>query len=308
VRQIPFQTVDVFTESPFTGNPLAVITDARSLTSEEMQQIAREFNYSETTFVLPPEDPEHTARVRIFDPANELPFAGHPNVGTGFVIARAGEVLGKPVNQNELTFEEITGLVKLTPVMVDGEIRGTRFRVPGAFESLETIDPEHVAACIGLTVASIVTTDHSPLRASVGLPFAFAELDSLESLAAASPDTSGFNRANHTYPSDIDMFALFVYVRTSSEPLTLRARMFAPLSNVPEDPATGSASAAIGALLVSLESTADVNRSIVIDQGVEMGRASRINIEVMKSAGAITNVFVSGNCAFVSHGVLILKD
>ena len=306
MRQIPFQTVDVFTDSPFAGNPLAVITDARLLTSAEMQQIAREFKYSESTFILPPEDPDHTARVRIFDPANELPFAGHPNVGTGFVIVRVGEVLGKPVPQDELTFEEIIGLVRLTPVLVNDEIRGSRFRVPGAFELLEEISPKHIAECIGLDVESIVTTGHKPLRATVGLPSAFAELDSLESLALASPDTARFAEANRTYPSDIDMFALFAYVKTSIEPLTLRARMFAPLSNIPEDPATGSASAAVGALQVSLESGDDVRKSIVVHQGVEMGRASRINIEIVNLAGAINDVFVSGNCAFVSLGVLTL--
>ena len=307
MREIPFVTVDVFTNSAFTGNPLAVITDGRSLSSGEMQQIAREFNFSETTFVLPPKDPSNTAHVRIFDPANELPFAGHPNVGTGYVVAQARELFGKPVG-DALRFEEVVGIVPLTAIRENNELRGIRFRVPGSLEILESITVEHVAACIGLDINSIVTANHEPLRASVGLPFAFAEVDSLESLAIATPDTGAFAKANRAYPSDIDMFALFIYVRTSADPLTLQARMFAPLSNIPEDPATGSASAALGALLVSLEDAPDVERPIVINQGVEMGRPSRIQLEVAKRSGIVTDVFVSGNCALVTRGTLSLQD
>ena len=147
--QVSFVTVDVFTDRPFGGNPLAVILDARGLSDEQMQAIAREFNYSEQTFVLPPEDLAHTASVRIFTPVAELPFAGHPNVGTAFALARAGSVLGRPVGAT-MVFDEIAGPVRAEVVRDGGTVTGARIAAPQPLEIGSEVPVAPLAACTGL--------------------------------------------------------------------------------------------------------------------------------------------------------------
>ena len=174
-----FVTVDVFADRPFGGNPLAVVLDAEGLNSEAMQTIAREFNYSETTFVLPPGDPAHTARVRIFTPGRELPFAGHPNVGTAYVLAREGSLFGKALG-DRLLFEEAAGLVPVD-IWRDGTaVTGSRLTAPVALTTGAEIDPARAAAAIGLAVADIDTSAHPPLVASVGTAFPLIAVTALE--------------------------------------------------------------------------------------------------------------------------------
>lgn len=305
MTEVAYETFDVFTTTRFGGNPLAVVADARGLDDETMQRIATEFNYSESTFVLPPEDPANTARVRIFTPASELPFAGHPNVGTAFALARLGEVFGRPVG-DAMRFEERAGLVEVEVLREAGDVAGAKIRAPQDPELGPAIDVATIVACASLSPDDVVMTNHEPQKASVGIPFAFAELASLEALARAKPNPVAFDAADDAYPHVDDAFALFMYVRTGDDPMRVRARMFAPLSGIPEDPATGSASAALGALLGSLLATEDGTFGLVVEQGVEMGRPSRIEVSAIIAAGTVAGVTIAGPCVPVMRGVLDL--
>src|SRR6476659_834124 len=178
--KVPFQTVDVFTDQKFGGNPLAVIPDAQGLSSEQMQSIAAEFNLAETTFVLPPKDPKNTAHVRIFTPKAEMPFAGHPSVGTAVVLARMGR------SGERFVFEEKAGLVPLDLTRENGTVVAARLAAPRPLTLGETVSPEIVAQAAGLKASDIIG---EPMIASTGNNFLFAELRSRETLKAASHNT-----------------------------------------------------------------------------------------------------------------------
>ncbi|CCM76333.1 PhzF family phenazine biosynthesis protein [Rhizobium mesoamericanum] len=301
MKTVAFTTVDVFSSTRFEGNPLAVITDARGLTDADMQNIAAEFGYSEVTFVLPPEDPANTARVRIFTPTTEVPFAGHPNVGTAYVLGRQGQVFGQPVSDS-LRFEEKAGLVEVNLKRDGDEVQSASIRAPKPLTIGNAITKETIARCVAIEPDDIRVANHQPVVASVGLSFVFAELANLAALGRVRPNLAYFQDAAALTAEGKNDFSLFVYVRSKEEPWTIRARMFAPLDNVPEDPATGSASAALGAYLVSLAPDADMNVSLMIEQGVEMGRRSIIHIHVVKRDGTVTDVTISGGCAPVMRG------
>lgn len=300
---LSYITVDVFTSTRFEGNPLAVITDARGLDDEAMQRIATEFNYSEVTFVLPPENPENTARVRIFTPTMEVPFAGHPNVGTAYVLGQQEEIFGRPIG-DRLRFEEKAGLVEVALKRTDGHVTAAAIRAPEPLSIIRSISEAVIARCASIATSAVKTSTHAPVFVSVGLAFAVAELDGLEALAAARPNLAQFQEAIGSHPTGNHDLSLFLYVRSPEQPWHIRARMFAPLDNVMEDPATGSASAALGAYLVSLLPDADTKIGITIEQGVEMGRRSIIELEVVKSNGTVTDVLISGSCVPVMRGTL----
>ncbi len=292
-----FVTVDVFTDQRFGGNPLAVFPDARGLTDGQMQAIAAEFNLSETTFVLPPEDPAHSARVRIFTPRRELPFAGHPNVGTGYVLAaRRGD------GQKRLVFEEVAGIVNVA-VQHDAvhAVCGAAIAAPQSLRVGVNVPVETVAACAGLHPGDIATNAHDPLVASVGLDFVFAELAGMEALRRASPDVAGFRRLAAAEGVG-DATGLMVYARRDGDATRLAARMFAPLAGIAEDPATGSAAAALAALLTSLAPGDTVELAYDIAQGVEMGRPSRIIARARKGAEGPVTAHIEGNCVKVTRG------
>ncbi|MCY1666193.1 PhzF family phenazine biosynthesis protein [Rhizobium sp. SL86] len=301
MRKAAFVTVDVFTGERFTGNPLAVILDARGMSDEDMQNVAAEFGYSESTFILPPDDPAHHARVRIFTPVTEVPFAGHPNVGTAYVIGQRSEIFGKPV-ADRLVFEEKAGLVEVTLQRQDGRVTAAAIRAPKALEVGSTVPVEVVATCLSLEPSQIRTASHLPCMASVGLAFVMVELVDLAALAAARTDRSLFEKARESHATPENDFPVFLYVRDPSHPFRLRARMFAPLDNVPEDPATGSASGALAALLASLDPRADGLFEVMIEQGVEMGRRSIIRVTVEKRDGKPGSVVISGESAAVMEG------
>jgi len=302
---IRYVTVDVFTDTRFTGNPLAVIFDAEKLSDTEMQNIAKEFNYSEVTFVLPPQDQANSARVRIFTPTMEVPFAGHPNVGTAYVLGQQTELFGKPVGET-LRFEEKAGVVEVKLTHQNGKVITASIRAPRALEVGSIVDAETVADCASINVGSIVTKNHTPIYASVGLPFVFTELDSLDTLAKARPNLTAFHEAVQKYPCGGLDFPLFLYVRDTARPWHMRARMFCPFDNVPEDPATGSASAALAAYLVETGTDAGVDGkiAITIEQGVEMGRRSIIQLEATKHEGKVTELLIGGSCTMVMRGEL----
>ncbi|MBV9736312.1 MAG: PhzF family phenazine biosynthesis protein, partial [Acidisphaera sp.] len=280
-----FVTVDVFTDQRFGGNPLAVFPDAAGLDASQMQALAREFNLSETTFVLPPDDPRHSAKVRIFTPRAELPFAGHPNVGTGYVLACRGTSAGE-----HLTFEEAAGLVRVH-ILRDaaGAPAGARISAPQSLSLGIEVPVETVAACAGLAPGDVTTDAHPPLVASVGIPFVIVELTELSALSRASPDLAAFRAAAGRFAELGQRFSLHLYVRRGGETTRLRTRMFAPLGGILEDPATGSANAALGALLTSLAPGESVDLAYDIEQGIEMGRPSRLLATARKTAeGPVT--------------------
>ena len=293
-----FVTVDVFTDQRFGGNPLAVLPDARGLTDGQMQAIAAEFSLSETTFVLPPENPAHTAAIRIFTPKRELPFAGHPNVGTGFVLARR---LGEGIKR--LIFEERAGLVNVS-VQHDAAqiVTGAAIAAPQSLQIGVEIPVETVAACAGLQPEDIAETAHSPLVASVGTEFVFAELAGMDALRRAAPDIAAFRDAEARIEGISAAPAVLLYVRQDGEATRLAARMFAPLTGIAEDPATGSALAALAALLTSMAPGDTVELAFDIVQGVEMGRPSRILARARKGAEGPVTAHVEGNCVPVMRG------
>ncbi len=275
---LTYQTVDVFTDSPFGGNPLAVVFGAERLSPAAMQAVAAEFNYSETTFVLPPQNPAHTASVRIFTPRTEVPFAGHPNVGTATVLAWRGTVFGAPVGDRVL-FEEAAGLVPVEILHDGGWAVGATLTAPQPFRRLDEAEVTEVAACLGLRPAQIREDRHRPVVAAI-----------------------------ETAPTVAPVKDIHCYVRTGGDDgFDLRTRMFAPLDGVPEDPATGSANCALAGLLAEFDGPADGTVALRIAQGVEMGRPSVLLAEVDRSGGATAAIRIGGRCGAIRRGEVVAK-
>ena len=297
--QIPFVTVDVFTDRKFGGNPLAVVPDATALTGPQMQAIAGEFNLAETTFVLPPQDPSHTAQVRIFTPRAELPFAGHPNIGTAFVLAKENERVGRAVSDS-MIFEEKAGLVRLSLFKEGASMVGARLAPPQSLSRSDDLDPEVIAAACSLAVADIETANHRPCIASCGIPLAFVELKTRAALASARPRTEVFTK--HLPAERIT--GILLYVHDQRGGFDLQVRMFAPLYGVPEDPATGSGNVALAGLLASLRAESDLILKLRIGQGVDMGRPSLLEAGAEKRGGKIIGMSIGGRCVPMMRGTL----
>ena len=308
MRRFSFVTVDVFTDRRFGGNPLAVLPDASGLGDAEMQSLAAEFNLSETTFVLPPDDPANTARVRIFNRTSEMPFAGHPNVGTGWVLAGLGRDRG-----GVLRFEEIAGLVEVQ-VQRDGAAPTPRAVTIAAPQPL-SLGPEMpvdlLAGCVGLAAEEVVVAAHRPVVASVGNSFVVAEVTA-PALSRAIPDLARFKAAREAFPAlGPRRLPLYLYTHDGEaahdgEPrgaTRLRARMFSPLSGTLEDAATGSAATPLAALLLSL--TGDREHRYEVTQGVEMGRPSLLLCTAHRAADSI-RASVGGSCVAVQQGEIEL--
>jgi len=297
--QIPFVTVDVFTDRKFGGNPLAVVPNATALTGAQMQAIAGEFNLAETTFVLPPQDPSHTAQVRIFTPRAELPFAGHPNIGTAFVLAKENERVGRAVS-DPMIFEEKAGLVRLSLLKEGASMVGARLAPPQSLSRSDDLDPEIVAAGCSLAVADIETANHRPCIASCGIPLAFVELKTRAALASARPRTEVFTK--HLPAERIT--GILLYVHDPRGDFDLQVRMFAPLYGVPEDPATGSGNVALAGLLASLRAEPDLSLKLRIGQGIDMGRPSLLEAGAEKRGGKIIGMSIGGRCVPMMRGTL----
>jgi trans-2,3-dihydro-3-hydroxyanthranilate isomerase len=293
--------VDVFTDRAFGGNPLAVVLDSGGLSTAQMQAIASEFNYSETTFVLPPRDSPHDAQVRIFTVRSEIPFAGHPNVGTAFVLA--AQAARPPAR---LLFEEKAGLVPVEILTEQGRAVGAELTAPQPLNKLTPLSTEQAAACISLTSADITTDRHPPQIVSVGLPFLVVEIASRDALRRAQPDAAAFGR---TFPCD-GSDAVYLYTRDvpAAEACDLQARMFHPgSSGLSEDPATGSATVATAALLAELSAERDAELSLRIGQGVDMGRPSLLLTRVRKANGVVASAHVGGACVPMMEGTFRLE-
>ena len=297
--KLDFVTVDVFTDRQFGGNPLAVVPDARGLAPAQMQAIAAEFNLSETTFVLPPQDAANTAQVRIFTPRAELPFAGHPNVGTAFVLAGATVSAARSIMGDTMIFEEKAGLVRIELLRNQSAVTGARLAAPQDLSIGENIAREIVASACSIAPADIDTRAHQPCMASCGLPLIFAAVTSRAALAAARPRSEIF--AQHELATGIHL-----YVEAASPAANIDARMFAPRFGVIEDPATGSANVALIALLASLRAEPDLRLERRISQGVDMGRPSLLIASAEKRAGKVVAAHIGGSCVPVMSGVIAL--
>ena len=285
---------DVFTEQRFGGNQLAVLPDAQKLSDWQMQQIAREFNFSETAFVLPAEA-GHTRKVRIFTPTTEIPFAGHPNIGTAFVLAETG-ALGIEIPGTVL-FEEKAGLVSIEIQADPGAPTSFELKAPQVLTLQEFPAIGSVAKALSLRENEIVVTTHAPTVASVGLPFLFVEVLDLSVLSQVRIDMAGFDRLL------VEGAVPYVHVYTSKAGGTdIQARVFAPLDGVVEDPATGSANCALAALLSHHRSEGDGEFSWCVFQGIELGRRSVLRIRARKENGCVVASWVGGTCVMVSEG------
>ncbi|MGY9010562.1 MAG: PhzF family phenazine biosynthesis protein [Rhodobacterales bacterium] len=295
--QYKYYICDVFTTKRFGGNPLAVLPDAEGLTGMQMQQIAREFNFSESTFVFPPEK-GNTKKLRIFTPSAELPFAGHPNIGTAFVLASAG-IIEEFHETTEIVFEEKAGLVPITlRKLYDGSF-WCELQAPEKFSIGKTISTEILASAISLPPDKIVTNIHLPQVFSVGLPFLIAELKDRETLEEASVNPEGFKQMT---AQDMPPY-VHLYTRSEDE-FDIRARMFAPFDGVPEDPATGSANCALGGLLTYYNDEKSGNFEWQIAQGIEMGRPSSLKARAQKKDGEVISTYIGGGSVMVSEGVI----
>ncbi|PJG56075.1 PhzF family phenazine biosynthesis protein [Bradyrhizobium forestalis] len=294
-------TVDVFTDRAFGGNQLAVVLDAGGLSTAQMQAIATEFNYSETTFVLPPRDKANDAEVRIFTPVRELPFAGHPNVGTAFVLARCSN---EP--RPRLLFEEKAGIVPVEIWREQGEVVGAELTAPQPLARLAKLSAAEVAACLSLTADDIKIDRHVPEAVGVGTPFVVAELHSREALRRASADAAAFGR---TLPRG-GAFSVYFYTRdipAAEAGCDLQARMFMRgAGGFAEDPATGSATVAAAALLAELDPLRDGELELTGGQGFGMGRPSILRTTVEKEGGALLNAYVGGHCVQMMEGTFKL--
>lgn len=294
MKSYPYVTVDVFTRERFGGNQLAVFHAADGLDDRAMQAIAAEMNYSETSFVLAPADPANTARVRIFNRTAEMPFAGHPNVGTAFALASLGLCSGPT-----LRFEEMAGIVEVQLLRDGGAVVGAEIEAPQALRILGRFGADDIAACIGLAPSCIVTARHGPVRATVGVDFVVVEV-APAALSQASPDLAAFRRLAAANPELGGRLSIFLYAADGDN---VRARMFAPLSGTWEDPATGSANAILAALRLSIGNGEALSYNSV--QGVEMGRRSELGLRAWRAADGC-RASVGGYCVPIFRGEALL--
>ena len=287
-----FVTLDVFTDRRLAGNPLAVVLDSEELDTAAMQAIAREFNHPETVFVLAPADPDHRARIRIFTPVRELPFAGHPTVGTAVLLGpRDGGTAG-----HEFVLEEEIGPVRCTLEASTTRAGSARFLVPQLpVEVGPPPDDAIIAAALGL--ASPDMGERRPARWSAGLPFTFVPVAGLAAIARCRPDLARFDAAFGANSG------AYVFCSETVEPRhAFHARMFAPAVGIHEDPATGSAAAAFAGLLAP--DLPDGTHAIAIEQGYEMGRPSLIRLSAVVEAGKLVSASIGGSAVVVTEGTI----
>lgn len=293
-----FFTLDVFTGERFAGNPLAVVIEPDGLDTSAMQTIAREFNHPETVFVLPPGDPKHRAKLRIFTPANELPFAGHPTVGTAVLLAKLDGAGGA----RDFTVEEKIGPVACR-ITLQGDDRGhARFALPSLPAPAGDLpDARALAAALSLSPHEIGFDGAAASRWSAGVPYSFVPVASLDALARARPDPAHFEA----------VFGIggpgkaYLYCLQAGDPVNhVRARMFAPGMGIPEDPATGSAAAAFAGLMSEGGGCGDGEHTLRIEQGVEMGRPSIIEVGLVIRGGKLLSATIGGGAVVVAEGTI----
>lgn len=300
-----YAVLDVFTETALEGNPLAVVLDAQGLDTAAMQRIAREFALSETVFVLPPESDRHRARLRIFTPVLELPFAGHPTVGTAVLLALEHGAGG--ADAQAFGLEETVGIVPCVAEIQGPDAGRARFRLPKLPVPFGADAPKSAADCamaLGLDPEDIGFDRHRPSRHTAGVPYDLVPVRSLEALARIRPGThfeAVFGDSTHP--------AAYVYARLpEAEGLAFRARMvgLGLGAGVMEDPATGSAAAAFAGGLMEHEPMGAGTHDVLIEQGVEMGRRSLISLQLVIEGGALVSAEIGGGAVVVARGELFL--
>ena len=297
-------TLDVFTSTPFGGNQLAVFPDASSIPEASLLPITREFNFAETTFCYPPTDPAHTTRVRIFTPGGEIPFAGHPTVGTAIALHAAGR-RGDAGNPARLVLEEGVGPIPVTVRSTDGGVAFAQFSVA----KLPEIGPAApsrgvLAEILSIDAEDILASPFAPQTVSCGLPFLLVPLRTVQAVSRARVRLEKWETTlQNSWAPEV-----FVFARDEEGgEAHYHARMFAPRLGVPEDPATGSANACFAGYLAARSSAQSGTLAWTVDQGVEMGRPSRLEIEADKLNGAITAIRVGGSAVLMSEGTLKLR-
>jgi trans-2,3-dihydro-3-hydroxyanthranilate isomerase len=289
-----FFTLDVFTRQRFAGNPLAVVLDSGELETAAMQTVAREFNLPETVFAFPPGDPGHRARVRIFTPARELPFAGHPTVGTAVLLAH----LDGGANARDIVIAEQIGPVACN-VQPAGEGGHATFVIPKLPQRLGPVrDIAKLAAALSLEPSDLKEGQFATEQWTAGNPFTFVPVRGVDAMARARPDMSRWNEV--LGPGDPP--GVFLFCRETGDPAhAFRARMFAPAMGIVEDPATGSAVAAFGGVLAS-SGLADGRHDFAIEQGYEMGRPSVLHLSLAIRGKHLESATVGGDAVIVSEG------
>ena len=298
--RLAYHVLDVFTQTRFGGNPLAVVLDADGLDAKQMQTVAREFNLSETVFVLKPQQPRHTARVRIFTPAKELPFAGHPTVGTAALLAEIRAPAAAVPGDALVVLEEQIGIVRVGVRQRPAAAPFAEFDAPKLPQESGTLPPsDRLAAALGLIPAEIGFENHRPMRISAGNTFAFVPVASLEAMAKAQVSPAHWGNANP------DGIGAFLYCRqTVHTTSSFHARMFAPDHGVAEDPATGSAAVGFAGAIHRFDELPDGSHKRAIEQGYEMGRPSLIELSLQVEGGKLSAVRIGGHAVRVAEGTI----
>jgi trans-2,3-dihydro-3-hydroxyanthranilate isomerase len=298
-----YYTLDVFTDRVFGGNPLAVFPDAREIPAGQMQRAARELNLSETVFVLPPQTAEGTRRLRIFTPGVELPFAGHPTVGTAILLAMLGEVAMEG-DEARIVFEEGVGPVPVTIRGRGGKPDFAQLSAAMLPESRPAPAREEIAALLGLSADEVGAEGYEAEAVSCGVPFVIAPLRDLDALGRARVDPAVWQRLL------ADAWAPHVYVFTpeTGSAADFRVRMFAPAMGIVEDPATGGAASAFAGYLATRGAAADGTLRWTVEQGIEMGRPSTLYLEADKADGAVTAIRVGGSAVLVGKGWMEIPE
>jgi trans-2,3-dihydro-3-hydroxyanthranilate isomerase len=303
--EFKFNTLDVFTNKRFGGNPLAVVHDADALTTEQMQAITREFNLSETVFVMKPQDPGNTARVRIFFPGGEMPFAGHPTLGCAILLAEMKHKSGCSF-ETEIRLEEVAGLV---PVKVSriGDVPHGLFKAPVVPRKVaDSPAKTEIAAALGISPGEIGFDAHQPILIQGGPTFFFVPVPSraiLEKARPCEPAWSALMASLGRHEAYVD--AAYVYTRGGDgKETSFRSRMFAPGGGIPEDPATGSATALLARQLLIADKLKDGKHRFILEQGYEMKRPSDLVLEADVAQGDLVQVRVGGQAVRVSAGVI----
>jgi trans-2,3-dihydro-3-hydroxyanthranilate isomerase len=296
---LQFRILDVFTATRFTGNPLAVVHDADALDAKRMQTIAREFNLSETVFLLQPQQARHTARVRIFTPAAEIPFAGHPTVGTGALLAEL-KAAGSGPSDALVVLEEEIGIVRVGVRLRPGSAPFAEFDAPRLPEDAGPPPAaDQLAAALGLIPAEIGFENHRPTKLTAGNAFVFVPIASLAAIGKA-------HVAPHHWSDTMrkqGVSGAFLYCRqTEHTSSSFHARMFAPDFGVPEDPATGSAAAAFAGVVHRFDALPDGLHKRTLEQGYEMGRPSLIELSLQVQGGKLESVRIGGHAVRVAEG------
>jgi trans-2,3-dihydro-3-hydroxyanthranilate isomerase len=300
-RSYRYLHYDVFTDHLFGGNQLAVVLDARGLAADTMQAIAKEMNFSETTFILPPEKPGTDLRMRIFTPGGELPMAGHPTVGSTFALARAG-VIAEGTTQ--FTFGLNVGPTPVALTWKSGELSFVWMSQAKPAFSDVAIDPSRVAAALSLSPAAVVGTGKPAQVVSCGVPFLLAPLTTRSAVDGAVANAALLEALLRDTRSGAHGIFLFSAERKKDR-ATVYSRMFAPDLGVAEDPATGSASGPLGCYLLRHKMVPpDKSGHILSLQGVKMGRPSHVHIAIGAERGEVTSVRVGGEAVLAGEGLL----